>query len=154
MSLVLQGRGASCGALGGFGVVGRQYLGGPGSPLRVLRAFPFTTSSLLCSDPPSQLQSQFHQGAGFVRLSEERGHRDRASFTRILQSPLCHSQSHRGLVTSHRSLTAQRLGGALQVSHGDCSVRSPISVREIGWCPWISRMPTSRFRFIQLLAVT
>ena len=87
--------------------------------------------SLSCSDPPSQLQPQFHPGAGFVRcgvrLVGEGGHRDRASFTGILPSPLCHSQSHWGLATGHRSLTPQRLGGALQFSHGDCSVRSPIS---------------------------
>ena len=66
MSLVSQGRGVSGGALGGLAVVGSRCLGGPGSPLRVSGPFPFTTSSLSCSDPPSQLQPQFHQGAGFV----------------------------------------------------------------------------------------
>ena len=105
MSLVSQGRGVSSGALGGLGVVGSQCLGGPGSLLRVSDPFSFTTSSLSYSDPPSQLQPQFHPGAGFVRcgvrLGGEGGHRDRASFTRILQSPLCHSQSHRGLATGH-----------------------------------------------------
>ena len=87
--------------------------------------------SLSCSDPPSQLQPQFHQGAGVVRcgvrLSGKGGHRDRPSFSGVLQSPLCHSQSHRGLATGHRPLTPQRLVGALQFSHGDCSVRSPVS---------------------------
>ena len=93
--------------------------------------FPFTTSSLPCSDSTSQLQSQFHQGAGFVRCGVRTcgkgGHRDRASFSKVLQSPLCHSQSHRGLATSHRPLTPQRLGGPLQFSYEDCPVRSPVS---------------------------
>ena len=79
----------------------------------------------------NQLQPQFHQGAGGVRcgvrLSGEGGHRDRPSFSGVLQSPFCHSQRHRGLATGHRSLTPQQLGGALQFSHGDCSVRSPVS---------------------------
>ena len=86
---------------------------------------------LSCSEPPSQLQPQFHQGAGFVecgvRLGGEGGHRDRASFPWVLQSSLCHPQSHRGLATGHQSLTPQRLGRALQFPHGDCSVHSPIS---------------------------
>ena len=111
--------------------MGSRGLGGPGSPLRVSDPFSFTTSSFSCSDPPSQLQPQFHPGAGFVRcgvhLSGGGGHRDRASFTRFLQLPLCHSQSHRGLVAGHRSLTPQRMDGALQFSHIDCSVRSPVS---------------------------
>ena len=93
--------------------------------------FPFAAPSLSCSALPSQLQPQFHQGAGFVgcsvRLSGEGGHKDRASFSRILQSPLCNPQSHWGLATGHRSLTPQRLGGALQFSHRDCPVRSPVS---------------------------
>ena len=111
--------------------MGSRCLGSPGSPLRVSGPFSVATPSLSCSDPPSQLQSQFHQGAGFVRcgvrLGGEGGLRGRASFPWVLQSPLCHSQSHRGLATGHRSLTPQRLGGALQFSHGDCSVCSPIS---------------------------
>ena len=131
MSLVSQGRGVSGGALGGLGVVGSRCLGGPGSPLQVSDPFPIATSSLSCSDPPSQLQPHFHQGAGVVRcgvrLSGKGGHRDRPSFSGVLQSPFCHSQSHRGLATGHRPCTPQRLGGALQFSHGDCSVRSPVS---------------------------
>ena len=132
MSFVWQGRGVSRGPLGGLGVVGSRCLGGPGSPLRVSGPFSFATPSLSCSDSPSQLQPQFHQGAGFVRcgvhLGREGGNRDCASFPGILQSPLCHSQSHRELSTGHRSLTPQRLGGTLQFPHGDCSVHSPISL--------------------------
>ena len=122
MSLVSQGRGVS---------MGSRCYGSPGSQLCVSGPFSFATPSLSFSDPPSQLPPQFHQGAGFVgcsvRLGGEGGHRDRASFPWVLQSPLCHSQSHRGLATGHRSLTPQRLGGYLQFPHGDCSVCSPIS---------------------------
>ena len=127
MSLVSQGRGVSRGTLGCLGVVGSRCLGSSGSPLRLSDPFPITTPSLSCSDPPSQLQPQFRQGAGVVRLSGKGGHRDRASFSGVLQSPLCHSQSHRGLATCHRPLTPQWLGGALQFSYGDCPVRFPVS---------------------------
>ena len=100
MSLVAQGRRVSRGTLECLGVVGSRCLGSSGSPLRLSDPFPVTTSSLPCSDSPSQLQPQFHQGAGVVRCgvrtSGKGGHSDRASFSRVLQSPLCHSQSHRG----------------------------------------------------------
>ena len=86
-------------------------------PLSLMFRSPFSATALIPS--------------GFVRcgvrLGREGGHRDHASFTGVLQSPLCQSQSHRGLVTGHRSLTPHRLGGALQFPHEDCSVRSPIS---------------------------
>ena len=131
MSLVTQGRGVSSGALEGLGVVGSRRLGCPGSPVRLSDPFPITSSSLQCSGSTSQLRPQFHQRAGFVRCgvraSGKGGHRDRASFTRVLQSPLCYSQSHRGLATGHRPLTPQRLGGPLQFSYGDCPVGSPVS---------------------------
>ena len=142
----------SFGALGGLGVLGSRCLGGSGSPLRVSDSFPFTPSSLSCSDSPSQLQPQFHQGAIVircgVRLSGQGGHRDRASFPRLLQLPVCHPQSHRGV------------GGLSLISHASTvGWSSPVfawrlSVREIGWCPWISRTPTSRFRYTQRLAAS
>ena len=131
MSLVSQGWGLSRGTLGGLGGVGSRCLGGSGSPFWVSDPFPIASPSLSCSDPPSQLQPRFHQGAGIVRcgvrLSGKEGHIDRASFSGILQSPVCHSQSHRGLAACHRPVTPQRLGGALQFSHEDCPVRSPVS---------------------------
>ena len=87
-------------ALEGLGVVGSRRLGCPGSQVRLSDPFPITSSSLQCSDSTSQLQPQFHQGAGFVRCgvraSGKGGHRDRASFAGVLQSPICYSQSHRG----------------------------------------------------------
>ena len=131
MSLVAQGRGVSRGTLECLRVVGCRCLGSSGSPLRLSDPFPVMTSSLPCSDSPSQLQPQFHQGAGVVRCSVrtsgKEGHRHRASFSGVLQSPLCHSQSHRGLATCHRLLTPQWLGGTLQFLYGDCPVCSPVS---------------------------
>ena len=131
MSLVTQGRGVSRSTLEGLGVVGSRRLGCPGSPVRLSDPFPVTSSSLPCSGSTSQLQPQFHQGPGFVRCGvracEQGGHRDRASFSGVLQSPLCYSQSHRGLATGHRPLTPQRLGRPLQFSYGDCPVGSPVS---------------------------
>ena len=121
----------SSGALEGLGVLGSRRLGCPGSQIRLSDPLPITSSSLQCSASTSQLQPQFHQGAGFVRCgvraSGKGGHRDHASFTRVLQSPLCYSQSHRGLATGHRPLPPQRLGGPLQFSYGDCPVGSPVS---------------------------
>ena len=131
MSLVAQGRGVSRGTLECLGIVGSRFLGSSGSQIRLSDPFPITTSSLPCSDSTSQLQPQFHQGASVVRCSVRTsgkgGHRDRASFSGVLQSPLCHYQSHRGLATCHRPLTPQWLGGTLQFSYGDCPVRSPVS---------------------------
>ena len=131
MSLISQGRGVSPGALGGLGVVGSRCLGSTGPALRISGPFPFTAPSLFCSAPPFQLQPKFHQGAGFVgrgvRLGGERGHRDRASFPGVLQSPLCYPQGHRELATGHRFLAPQRLGGVLLFSHGDYPVSAPVS---------------------------
>ena len=131
MSLVTQGRGVSRGTLECLGVVGSRCLGSSGSPLRLSDPFLITTPVSLMFRSPSQLQPHFRQGAGVVRcgvrLSGKGGHRDRASFSGVLQSPLCHSQSHRGLATCYRPLTPQWLGGALQFSYGDCPVRSPVS---------------------------
>ena len=155
MSLVAQGRGVSRGTLECLGVVGSRCLGSSGSPLRLSDPFPVTTSSLPCSDSPSQLQPQFHQGAGVVRCgvrtTGKGGHRDRASFSGVLQLPLCHSQSHRGLATCHRPLTPQWLGGTLVFVWRLPSPFSSLSIRGIGWCPWISRTPTSRFLYIRPL---
>ena len=121
----------SRGTLECLGVVGSRCLGSSGSPIRLSDPFPITTSSLPCSDSTSQLQPQFHQGASGVRCgvrtSGKGGHRDRTSFSGVLQSPLCHSQSHRGLAACHRPLMPQWLGGTLQFSYGDCPVRSPVS---------------------------
>ena len=159
MSLVLQGRGVSRGALGGLVVVGSRCLGSPGPALRVSGPFSFAAPSLSCSDPPSQLQPQFHHGAGFVgcsvRLGVEGGHRGRASFPCVLQSPLCHPQSHRGVGDRSSISHASTVGSSSPVSKWRLlSPFSNLSVRGIGWYPWTSRMPTSRFWFIQLHAVT
>ena len=114
-----------------MGVLGSRRLGCPGSQIRLSDPLPFTSSSLQCFASTSQLQPQFHQGSSFVRCGVrtvgQGGHRERASFPRVLQSPLCYSQSHRGLATCNRPLHPQRLGGRLQFSYGDCPVGSPVS---------------------------
>ena len=68
MSLVSQGRGLSRGSLGGLGAVGSRCLGSPGPVLRVSGPFLFAAPSLFCSSPHSQLQPQFHQGAGLSEV--------------------------------------------------------------------------------------
>ena len=121
----------SSGTLEGLGVLGSRRLGCPGSQIRLSDPLPFTSSSLQCSASTSQLQPQFHPGSSFVRCGVrtvgQGGHRERASFPRVLQSPLCYSQSHRGLATCNRPLHPQRLGNRLQFSYGDCPVGSPVS---------------------------
>ena len=132
MSLVSQGRGVSSGTLKCLGVVGHRCLGSTGPALRVSGPFPFAAPSLFCSAPSSQLQPQFHPGAGpfgrGVRFGGEGGHRDRASFPGVLQSSFCDPQGHRWVVSGDRSLTPQRLGGRLPFPYGDCSDRAPVSL--------------------------
>ena len=64
----------------------KSYATGIGVPFRS------RPPSLFCSAPSSQLQPQFHPGAGpvgrGVRFDGEGGHRDRASFPGVLQLPV------------------------------------------------------------------
>ena len=111
--------------------MGSRCLGGTGPALRVSGPFPFAAPSLFCSAPSSQLQPQFHLGAGPFRpgvcFGGEGGHRDRASFPGVLQSSFCDPQGHRWVASGDRSLTPQRLGGRLPFPYGDCSDRAPVS---------------------------
>ena len=106
-------------------------MGSPGPALRVSGPFPFATPSLFCSTPSSQLQPQFHLGAGpfgrGVRFGGEGGHRDRASFPGVLQLSFCDPQGHRWVASGDRSLMPQWLGGRLPFPYGDCSDRTPVS---------------------------
>ena len=159
MSLVSQGRGVSRGALGGLAVVGSRCLGSSGPALRVSGPFSFAAPSLSCSDPLSQLQPQFHQGAGFVGcgvlLGGEGGHRDRASFPWVFTVASLSLPKSPGVGDWSSISHASTVGWSSRVSTWrPLSPFSNLSIWGIGWCPWISRMPTSRFRFIQLLAVT
>ena len=110
---------------------GGRCLGSPGPALWVSGPFPFAAPSLVCSAPSSQLQPQFHPGAGpfgrGVRFGGEEGHRDRASFPGVLQSSFCDPQGHRWVASGDRSLTPQRLGGHLPFPYGGCSDRAPVS---------------------------
>ena len=107
-------------------------MGSPSPELRVSGPFPFAAPSLFCFTPSSQLQPQFHPGAGpvrrGVRFGGEGGHRDRASFPGVLQSSFCDPQGHRWVASGDRSLTPERLGGRLPFPHGDCPVRAPVSL--------------------------
>ena len=98
---------------------------------RVSGTFPFAAPSLCCSAPSTELQPQFHQGAGScrrsVRFGGEGGHRDCASFPGLFQPSLCDPQGHRWVASGDRPLTPQRLGGCLPLPHGDYLNRSPIS---------------------------
>ena len=65
-----------------------------------------------------------HCGSRFAR---EGGHRACSSFSRLLQPPLCHSQSHRGLAACYRPLPSQPVYSSLPFPHGDPTVGPPVS---------------------------
>ena len=99
--------------------------------VRLPSSIPCPPISFTGSDTPSQLFSQVHQGDCVGRCSgkspRERSSRASSFGPGLLQSPLCHPQSHWGLEACDRSLTPQPVRPGLQVSHGDCGVGSPIS---------------------------
>ena len=74
---------------------------------------------------------QLHQGDGFDscggRSLREGGSRTSSLGSGVLQSPLCHPQSHWGLATGDRPLTPQPFGSGFQFPHGDFRISSPIS---------------------------
>ena len=111
----------------------------PGGPIRGLSrssgsvpdSFSYHPFSLSGSDTPSQLFPQLHQGDCVGRcggrFARERSSRASSFGSWLLQSPLCHPQSHRGLEACDRPLTLRLVGSCLPVSHGDSCVDSPIS---------------------------
>ena len=54
------------------------------------------------------------------------------------------------MASSRRSLPPSRWGPALLLSLGDHEVHSSGSVRGFGWSSWLSTLPASWFRFLQL----
>ena len=129
MSLVSQGRGVSCGALGSMGVVGSRCLGSPGPALRVSGPFSFTAPSLMFR-PPFPATAPIPSGGWLCQMRcpswwrrPSRSCLLHLGFTVASLLPL----KSPGLATSHRPFTPQRLDRALQFSYGDCSVRSPVS---------------------------
>ena len=107
-------------------------MGWVGLALQAPGPFPFAAPSLCCSAPSTELQPQFHPGAGFcrrsVRFGCEGGHRDRSAFPGLLQPSLCDPQGHQWVASGDRPLTSQRLGGCLPLPLEDNPDRSPISL--------------------------
>ena len=112
--------------------MGSRCLGCAGLALRVSGSFPFTVLSLCYSSSLTELQPQFHPGAGScrrgVRFNCEGGHLDRSSFPWLLQPSLCDFQCHRWVASGDRPLMPQQLGGCLPFPHGDNAHRSPVSL--------------------------
>ena len=114
-----------------MGVLGCRPLHCGGPAVRLPGSFPCDSSSFQCSHPPFQLLSVFHQGISSDRCgggSEREGrYRACSPFSRLLQPPLCHPQSHRGLAACRRPLPSQPVCSSLPFSHGDSTVGPPVS---------------------------
>ena len=118
-------------SLGSMRVLGGRSLGGGGPPVRVPSSLPCVSCSFQCSHSPSELLPIVHQECCSVccccRSLCERSDRTCSSFSRLLQSPVCHPQSHRGLAACHRSFVSQPFCSRLSFSHGDSTDGSPVS---------------------------
>ena len=159
MSLVSQGRGVSRGALGGLGVVGSRCLGSPGPALRVSGSLFVRGPLSLMFRSPFPATVPIPSGGWLCRMRCPPWWTKRPSRSRLL---------HLGFtVASLSPPKSPRVGDRSSISHVSTvgssfpvstwrllSLFSNLSVQGIGWYPWTSRMPTSRFRFIQPLAVT
>ena len=108
-----------------------QPVGCGGPPVRLPGPIFVSSSSFRCSHSTSQLLPVIHQGVSShycgSRSPCEGGHRTGPSFSRLLQPPLCHSQSHRGLAACDRPLPPQPVCSCLSLSHGDSTVGPPVS---------------------------
>ena len=119
-------------SLGGVGVLGCRPVGCGGPPVRLPGPIFVSSSSFRCSHSTSQLLPVFHQGVSShcygSRSPQEGGHRTGPSFfSRLLQLPLCHSQSHQGLAACDRPLPPQPVCSCLSLPHGDSTVGPPVS---------------------------
>ena len=145
-------------AVEGVGLLGSRSLGRGGPEVWLQDSLLGSSGPFSRSDSPSELLPVVHQGIGIVscgsRSAGKGGCRASSFFPRLLQSPVCNLQGHRGLATGDRPFASQPFCASLPFSHGDSSVGSPVFVREIGWCPWISRTPTFRFRCTRHLSTT
>ena len=124
-------RGVSGEPLGGLGFLEFGPLGRGSPAVRLPSVIPCNPSFVSGSHSTSQLFSHFHHGDSLASCSSrspcEGGSRASPLGSRILQSPLCYPQGHRGLVTGNRSLPPQSFGSSLQFSHGDCCFGAPVS---------------------------
>ena len=144
----------SRGALGGLGVVGSRCLGSPGPALRVSGPFSFAAPSLSKFRSPFPATAPIPSGGWLCRMRCPPWWRRRPSRSHLLplgftvaslSPPKSPGVGDRSLI-SHSST----VGSSSPVSTWRLlSPFSSLSVRGIGWYPW-----TSRFRFIQILAVT
>ena len=124
-------RGVFESALEGVGVLGCRPLGCGGPAVRLPSSFPCDSSSFQCAHSPSQLRPVFHQGIGSDRCgggsAREGSNQTCSPFSRLLQPPLCHPQSHRGLEACHQPLPSQPVCSSHPFSHGDSTVGPPVS---------------------------
>ena len=117
--------------LGGLGFLGCRPLGSGSPAIRLPPAVPCPSNSVSGSDSSPQLFPQLHPGVSFdscgCRSPCEGGSRASPLRSGVLQSPLCHPQSHWGLPTGDRPLTPQPFGSGFQFPHGDCRFGSPVT---------------------------
>ena len=115
----------------GLRVLGSRSLGHGGLEVRLRDSLSCSSDPFSCSDTSSELHPVVHQGFGIVRCggrsAGKGGCRASSFFPRLLQSPHCYPQGHRGLAAGDRPFAPQPFGASLPFSHGDCSVGSPVS---------------------------
>ena len=130
MSFV-RNRGVSREPLRGLGFLGCRPLGSGSPAIRLPPAVLCPSDSVSGSDSSPQLFPQLHPGVSFdscgCRSPREGGSRGSPLRSGVLQSPLCHPQSHRGLATGDRPLTPQPFGASFQFPLGDYCFGSPVS---------------------------
>ena len=133
--------------------MGSRCLGSPGPALRVSGPFPFAAPSLFCSAPLSQLQPQFHRG-WLCRTRCPPWWRRRPLRSRLLPqgftvASLSPPRSP-GIGDQSSISRASTVGWSSPIfTWRQPNPFSSLSAQGTGWYPW-----TSRFRYIQLLAVT
>ena len=131
MSFV-RNRGVSRVTVAGLGILGSRSLGCGGPEVRLQDPLSCSSGPFSCSDTSSELLPVVHQGFGVVRCGSrsagKEGCRASSFFPRLLQSPVCYPQGHRGLAAVDRPFTPQLFCASLLFSHRDCSVGSPVSL--------------------------
>ena len=145
-------------SLGDLGKLGARSVGRGGPALRLQDPFSCSSFSLDDSDPPSQLFPDVHQGNRVDRCSDrldcEGSCRTCSVDSGLLQTVVCYPQSHRGLTPGYRSLASQLLGACLIFTWRRLNRSFSLFIKETGWCPWISRKHTFRFRCTRHLGTT
>ena len=145
-------------SLGDLGKLGARSVGRGGPALRLQDPFSCSSFSLDDSDPPSQLFADVHQGNRVDRCSDrldcEGSCRTCSVDSGLLQTVICYPQSHQGLTPGYRFLASQLLGACLIFTWRRLNRSFSLFIKETGWCPWISRKHTFRFRCTRPLGTT